>query len=161
MENHDNIRLNVQNILASAGVLFVARYIGEASPDGFESRSMDKWAIEFSRYPAINSPLWSGFAGTPDKVQNFDFFTGLGLRKKTKYDSKPVTPTAADVLYCLTSEYDALSTSFPDWCAELGYEEDSRKAFRVYESCQEGAKKLRDVFGHALIQQIREALEGY
>lgn len=146
MENHDNIRLNVQNILSTNGITFSARYIGEASPDEFESRSMDQWTIKFTRQ---------------GKTQNFDYFTGLGLRKKTRFESKPVTPTAADVLYCLTSEYDALSTSFPDWCADFGYDEDSRKAFKIYEACQEGAKKLRDVFGHALIQQIREALEGY
>ena len=58
-------------------------------------------------------------------------------------------PSAADVLSCLIS--DALSvesaSDFEDWCSELGYDPDSRKALATYNACEASAVKLRKLLG--------------
>lgn len=42
-----------------------------------------------------------------------------------------VPPTAYDILACLTKSHPG---TFEDFCSEYGYDEDSRKAFKSYES---------------------------
>jgi len=46
-------------------------------------------------------------------------------------------PKAADVLHSLMSDADAARycESFEDFCAEFGYDTDSRRAERIYEAC--------------------------
>jgi len=38
---------------------------------------------------------------------------------------------------------------FEDWCAELGYDTDSRKAERTFRACQRIAERLRQFLGDA------------
>lgn len=60
-------------------------------------------------------------------------------------------PTAADVLDCLASDAAGFENaqSFEDWCAEYGYDTDSRKAFRTYSTIRRQANKLRAMLGDA------------
>ena len=51
------------------------------------------------------------------------FSCGLGIESE---------PTAADVLDCLLSDYYTADNTFDDWCAELGFDPDSRKAERTF-----------------------------
>lgn len=53
-------------------------------------------------------------------------------------------PTAADVLYCLISDTTSVDNarSFEDWCAEFGYDTDSRKAEKIYKQCLAIGEKL-------------------
>jgi hypothetical protein len=100
--------------------------------------------------------------------QAFDYYTGLGHRvalksygsgqtfeelsgknltetglKKLLACSKATPPKIDDVLHSLVMDADACEMSFADWCGSLGYDEDSRKAFAIYEACQKNATKLR------------------
>jgi hypothetical protein len=102
--------------------------------------------------------------------QSFDYYTGLAHREELKnvrgsdigeYKrlrnanptarglskllrlSKATPPTISDILYSLVTDASAESESFPDWCANLGYDTDSRKALETYLACQENAVKLR------------------
>lgn len=58
-------------------------------------------------------------------------------------------PTAADVLSCLCSDAAGIenAASFDDWCAEYGYDTDSRKAERTYKACEAIATKVRRLLG--------------
>jgi len=58
-------------------------------------------------------------------------------------------PTAADVLDCLASDASGYENSrnFADWCAEYGYDDDSRTAERIYHTIAEQAKELRHFLG--------------
>lgn len=57
-------------------------------------------------------------------------------------------PTAADVLDCLASDSSSVDQhTFEEWCSELGYDTDSRKAERTYHVCQQQAKQLRKFLG--------------
>lgn len=58
-------------------------------------------------------------------------------------------PTLADVLGCLASDSASVenSQSFDDWCADFGYDTDSRKAERTYNACKGQAAALRTLLG--------------
>ena len=59
-------------------------------------------------------------------------------------------PTASDVLECLASDASGVDNaqSFDDWCAEYGYDNDSRKAEKTYKTCQRQADNLRNFLGN-------------
>lgn len=99
---------------------------------------------------------WSVFLGTT-KVEHFNYFTGLGLRKR----SVPVTPTVEEVLYNLVMDAEVELYSFKEWCNEFEYSVDSIKAYKVYKACLKNAKKLRSALSEDVFEQIKEALQGY
>lgn len=71
----------------------------------------------------------------------FDYYTGRGLFDAKKHT--PKKPTVDDVLYSLLGDSEAENMTFDDWCANFGYDSDSRKALETYIACQNNAKKLR------------------
>jgi hypothetical protein len=54
-------------------------------------------------------------------------------------------PTAEDVINCLVSDAASYENaqSFEDWASELGFDPDSRKAYRVWEQTEEQTRLLR------------------
>lgn len=52
-------------------------------------------------------------------------------------------PTAADVLYCLCSDARAGEQTFGEFCSDMGYDEDSRKAEQTWKACVSIAPRLR------------------
>ena len=60
-----------------------------------------------------------------------------------------VTPSAADVLDCLASDSNTIDNArnFEDFCSDLGYDSDSRKAEKIYKACRHAAKRLRNFIG--------------
>ena len=51
--------------------------------------------------------------------------------------------------------------TFEDFCWELGYDTDSRKALETYLSCQENGSKLRKAIPSAVLAELSEVLEDY
>ena len=169
-------RTQVETILSNLGVTFIATYRGERANALWGTTPMDAWDCMFR--------TTSG-----DAAQQFDFFTGLGHRKGPDwgpgpgmfgaYDNgpkpqpgtilhrqwqalkKPQAPHAADVLSCLISDAQSVGSSFEDWCADLGYDFDSRKAYRTYEACREVDRQLRVFFSPEALQALQDALQDY
>jgi hypothetical protein len=58
-------------------------------------------------------------------------------------------PTAVDVLDCLASDASDYENAqdFEDWCAEYGYDSDSRKDQRTYRKVKRQSDALRRVLG--------------
>lgn len=95
------------------------------------------------------------------KGETFEYFTGLGhgVKRDTIWGSKGKPkepcigtqsywvriPSIDDLLECIESDASASERSFDDWCGDLGYDTDSRKALETYLSCQEIGQKLRKV----------------
>jgi hypothetical protein len=79
----------------------------------------------------------------------FDWKNGTGhVRKdgkgKALFPAIPTKPNPAEVLGRVCADYiGAELESFPSWAANFGYDEDSRKAHRIYEDCQAIGPKLR------------------
>lgn len=59
----------------------------------------------------------------------------------------PLVPVAADVLSCVVSDAHAGGQSFTEFCSDFGYDEDSRKAHKVWRKCKDGALKAYRLLG--------------
>ena len=162
----------VADYLTANSIGFVALPHGERANACGGNTTMDAWSVAFTS------------AARPHTPEYFEFFTGMGLRKKTPWirhvqqnspeprpgtaayerwvkTFKPVRPSAASVLHCLLSDATACEQSFRDWCSDYGYDEDSRKAEATYRACQEAGDKLRKIFTGQQVRELRELLQDY
>lgn len=76
----------------------------------------------------------------------------MGRQMTTSFSMGPAhshEPTAVEVLDCLVSDAAGYESArdFADWCAEYGYDEDSRKAERTFKAIGEATKRLRRFLG--------------
>lgn len=110
-----------------------------------------------------NSDQWRIVIETKAGYWSADYWTGLGLRKKSRAKNewevtpKPVKPKIADVMYSLFMDASAADENFHDWCDNSGYSSDSIKAMNTYKQCLEIATQLRRHFNpetRAAIQSI-------
>ena len=88
-----------------------------------------------------------GFHPTGKTPVFFDWKSGVGNVIKAK-DGKtvlgPKKPDPAEVLGRVCADYmSAKNVSFEEWADDFGYDQDSRKAYRIYEDCQALGLKLR------------------
>lgn len=67
----------------------------------------------------------------------------------------PAHPTAYDVLACISSDIDVADT-FEEFCADLGYDTDSRTAFATFQECAELSRKLLRFFSEAERVELAE-----
>jgi hypothetical protein len=155
----------VAEFLAAAGVTYAVRLVGETTCDN--DWKCDEWRVTF-------------------KANRIDFttpfYTGTGHRKATPWNVglhgpkprpgtlsyenwelgfKPVAPTAATVLASLVMDGATIDESFADWCANFGYEEDSRKALQTYTDCCETGRKLRMLFTHPQRDALAAMLQDF
>lgn len=103
---------------------------------GHLSRDEGKW----------NHYAWQvAFAPPCKSVVFFDWKCGTAHAVKLRFGpAKPIPPNPAEVLgRCCADYLSAAHSSFPEWAAEFGYDEDSRKAFRIYEDCHAIGSKLQ------------------
>lgn len=85
----------------------------------------------------------------------------LEVNKKLAACSVPVPPQIDDVLYSIISDASTVlnTETFEEWCDELCYDEDSRKAMDIYMACQKQVKKARQL--DILTDDIIEAFQDY
>jgi hypothetical protein len=64
-------------------------------------------------------------------------------------------PTAEDVLDSLAMDASGIENarSFDDWCANYGYDTDSRKAEKTFKACEKQAEKLKVFLGEELYKE--------
>jgi hypothetical protein len=79
------------------------------------------------------------------------------------FPGKPIArPTAADILYCLVRDADAIDHAiYETWASEYGYDEDSRKGEAIYRACLEIGLKLRAAIGDAGLSRLQTAFQDY
>lgn len=75
--------------------------------------------------------------------------------------AKPAPPTAASVLNSLLLDGAAVDQSFPDWCGDFGYDEDSITALGTYRACCKTGRLLRSLFTPAQREQLETLLQDY
>lgn len=68
----------------------------------------------------------------------------------------PKAPTIEDVLNSIGSDAASIASArtFSDWCSELGYDDDSRKAERIYNACVDQYRELGEELGHAAREEL-------
>lgn len=105
-------------------------------------------------YLSVDESGWSHYAfqigfWPPAKAKEavfFDWKNGMAHVTKDRYGKTlgPKKPNPAEVLGRVCADYLSIAQeSFSDWSAAYGYDEDSRKAYRIYEDCQALGPKLR------------------
>ena len=108
---------------------------GAPEPTNEDMHNMDGWTCTL-RYRG--------------RQYTFPFYMGKALCRE---------PTISDVLYSLVSDSEASEMSFSEWCGELGYNDDSRKAERTYQACVRVGARLKKLFGadyDAIVEYVRE-----
>jgi len=69
---------------------------------------------------------------------SFDYWQGVGISHDPRVD---------DVLDSLLNDAQGGEQTFEDFCAEFGYDPDSRKAERIWRACQLVAKNMKRLLG--------------
>jgi hypothetical protein len=65
-------------------------------------------------------------------------------------------PEINDVLYCLASDANTVENarSFEDWCGDLGFDTDSRRAEKLWKASEKEAAKLEGLLGRELYEDL-------
>lgn len=123
-------------------------YVAQVRKDRWDC---DQWRVDISYKNNKGQGYWST-----------DYFTGLGLRAKSKHHlgaPRPTKPTIANILYCLFSDATAANENFNEWCDNYGYSNDSLAALNTYRQCLETAAHLHQAFDKDTTQAIRAIIE--
>jgi hypothetical protein len=74
-----------------------------------------------------------------------------------------VSPSLADVLYSILIDGSPYfdNETFEDWCANFGYDVDSRKAERMYRVCDDTGRQMVKALGREEIEKLRELFADY
>ena len=164
MTRHD-YTTPVNGYLKFIGVTFQAVAIGNDCPMYCEHKG--KHAEKLGVYPRkvhIHGKHYAGIFNRTAKSLSVDFWNSYAdeehnnVPKDTRLEewrrtTNKRTPTAYDVLSCLTWDIDA---DFAAWCSDYGYDTDSRKAYATFEACNEQARQARLFFSPSEIEQLRE-----
>jgi len=76
-----------------------------------------------------------------------DFYMGQGIG---------IEPNAEDVLECLQSDSRVMGQDFEEWCIDLGYDTDSRKAEQIYRETDKQAHRVFRFMGREMFDEFQE-----
>lgn len=113
----------------------------------------------------LNDKSWSG----NEQNWNNHEITILHDGKKTTFEfwgsilNPEITTDEENIfaLYCFLSDSEAASKSFKDFCYDSGYDEDSRRAEKIYNACKKSLKKFNRIFNCDLYDLLNELQEKY
>lgn len=123
------------------------------------------WKIT-ATYTGSKAANWGG------NVENWNHHTVTVTNtengKRTRFDfwasiAKPELDSDYDIMnafYCFVSDAIYGDMSFSDFCAGLGYDEDSRKAYKVWTACKRSKAKLERI-GVDDVYALLDSLEDY
>jgi hypothetical protein len=103
------------------------------NPNMQDSANMDHWRVELRK---------------GRKQMTLVFSQGYG--------HKGMPPNVYGVLDCLASDAGTVQTAsdFEEWCSELGYDPDSRKAEKTYKAVEHQASRLQRFLGDEAYDQL-------
>lgn len=96
----------------------------------------------------------------PIQVHKHEHGTRLDVRPFYKREVLPA-PDVLDILYSLIADSSAADQTFEDWCADYGYDEDSRKAEATYRACVDIGVRLRRLLGADVLARLSELFQDY
>lgn len=113
--------LKLSTLIARLGITMVCEPTN-SNPNFIGSDDMDHWCCELRK---------------DKRRMTVPFSCGVGHNGKA--------PKVEDVLDCLASDSASIENaqSFEEWCAEYGYDTNSRKAEKTFKICQRQAAKLK------------------
>lgn len=162
--NANEIETAVDAYLGEIGVTYAVTLSEKGhDKDGWEC---DAWRVTFSRgKSSFPCPYYTGIGHrvVPELARAV-----YNVSPRQAYDcaardkaAVPTAPRAASVLYSLLLDARAADMSFPDWCWEFGYDDDSHKAFDTYMQCCDIGRDLDKVFTRTEREHLAELLQEY
>ena len=149
---------NRQAIIDNLGMALEASP-AHSNPSMDSDTEMDHWSVKLTRPHCPSMTLF--------------YSMGTGLRRQPTnhelialHDEEraagliPVKPQLIDILYCLIADSDALDYTFEEWCDNLGYDTDSRKAEHTFRLCCDQTKQIKRLLGDDF-EAVQEALQDY
>ena len=115
---------------------FKAKYIGRHTKNGWVSNA---WTVT---------------------IHNNEFPCHIGIGLKSK-DGTTRVPDIKGVMRSLLRDMDAGDKTFEEFCSDYGYDEDSRKAYALWEECGRVMVRVQALFSPDEIDAMRKALEDY
>lgn len=120
-----------------------SKFLGRQNRDGWEC---------FAYAVTLKSTIYPNPASC-----TVEFYNGIGhIFKDT---GTPAAPLPFSVLSTILLD-DAKGASFEDWCDELGFDTDSRKALSMYLQCQEQTARFKRAFPSVNLEEDKE-ITGY
>ena len=125
---------NLENFIAENKIKFSYNWVAER-PDNLMSKEMDHWHCVLK---------------ANGKTYTFYYSQGYGYHH--------AEPVLASVLESLANDYDPSDLTFEEFCSECGYDEDSRKAEKVYRALRKETQALDRLFGEDGMEGLRDIL---
>ena len=151
-----NYQQQAEGILKEIDVEFKAEFVDKSCPMWCDDeKHMHGWRykITFSRGGrSIHLFFWNSYSDVtyaPKTVYEKQQFDIYGITKGWR----PKTPTAYDVLACITKSSPGL---FFDFCDEFGYDSDSRKAEQTYDAVLDEYFNLKKLFTDDELERLQE-----
>ncbi|MCD7896389.1 MAG: hypothetical protein LUG50_06895 [Planctomycetaceae bacterium] len=93
-------------------------------------------------------------------IAHLDVANGRPNRENTvTLRLKPDAITPGSLMFSLLIDHYSADDDFEEFCAEYGYDTDSRRAERIYRAVQEQARQMRRLLGddlHAFLEALQE-----
>jgi hypothetical protein len=151
--------MTIKEFIAANGITATSKQTSgrDRDPDQW-SKDASHWRVELNRadsrnFPGINIPYSMGSAYGPQPVG-----PPIGGYQRM---SKQQFPGVEDVLGCIQSDCQSIENArdFADWAADFGYDADSRKAEKIYRTCQDQAQLVRSWLGRDLYRVFLDCTE--
>ena len=133
--NHLGLCINDDLSIQDRYIIFINGYDFEYF-QGIGNREQRKIKI-FNREKSFKELLYMN----PKKTKENMLFYKEEIEKSSIV--KPIK--IDDVLNCLILDYSFSNDDFDNFCANLGYNEDSIKALEIYNNCKKNARKLKNI----------------
>lgn len=111
----------------------------------------DKWSKDATHW-AVTLRIGGNGTGKGPETGRMTVLYSMGSAHKGR-------PGLADVLDCIASDCSGLGCGFEDWAASYGYDPDSRKAEKVYQTIVEQDRQLRAMLGREAYRELVEEVE--
>ena len=169
----------VAALLNANGISYSAYYGGTYNKDNWNA---DLWRVSFTKGGKTFSTDFktglghrmaaTGFTSLGANLQQYrdavKAVTGLervlaetNATDKNSRKLYVIAPTQASVLYCLLADASMAEDGFSDFCANCGYDTDSRKALEMFLEIDKQAQAMKQVFSNDTIEQLNVLLEDY
>ncbi len=137
---------SLATLLETIGVKSLAIFVGFRAKSPENDWPHFEWLVEITRGDiTIRTPYKHGIGNIKPMPKTFRQDRSDSVRADLwLHEVKArIVPSAANVISTLIASSSGSDQTFQDWCSELGYSEDSRKALDTYLSCQVELVNLR------------------
>lgn len=152
----DTVTKSMDQFIADARISMTAIRV-DRNPHMQDSDQMDHWKLVLSRQyegTAIYHDRVTALPATRKYTARMTTYFSMG------YGHNGTEPKPADVLDCLASDANTIEWGgFIEWCDELGYDYDSRKAEKTYKTIQHQTARLKKFLGGELYDEFSSHVE--